>query len=406
MSTEPSQDGFQMKSHLDWKETEIGKVTTLQRGFDLASRYRKSGSVPIVTSSGVSDFHDTAKVQGPGVVTGRYGTIGQTFFVEGEYWPLNTTLFVSDFHGNDEKFCYYLLKTIDFASHSGKSGVPGINRNDIHALLISAPTEVPEQQAIAKALGDVDGLIASLEALIAKKRDIKLGAMQELLSGHCRLPGFARSQKLAATELGKLPSDWSVADLREINEKVGSGITPTGGSKVYTLSGRPFVRSQNVGWGVLLLDDMSFISDDIHATFDGTEIHYGDVLLNITGASIGRCTIADARVAGGNVNQHVCIIRPKSASISSEFLAHFLLSRSGQRQIESFQAGGNRQGLNFEQVRSVKLPLPSFHEQQAIAQLISDMDAEIATLEAKLAKTRDVKQGMMQVLLTGEVRLI
>src|SRR5690554_4841964 len=115
-----------------WREAELGDVATLQRGFDLPARLRRSGQVPIVSSSGVSGWHDRAMVKAPGVVTGRYGTIGEVFFEDTDFWPLNTTLWVSDFHGNDERFIYYMLNRVDYATHSGKSGVPGVNRNDLH----------------------------------------------------------------------------------------------------------------------------------------------------------------------------------------------------------------------------------------------------------------------------------
>ena len=117
--------------------------------------------------------------------------------------------------------------------------------------------------------------------------------------------------------------------------------------------------------------------------------------------------MADARVQSGNVNQHVCIIRTDQTSLQTAFLNYFLLSTAGQRQIDSFQAGGNRQGLNFGQVRSFRLPLPTtLAEQTAIATVFSDMDSEIVALETKLAKARQIKQGMMQELLTGRIRLV
>lgn len=325
------------------------------------------------------------------MVTGRYGTIGEVFYIERDFWPLNTTLFVRDFHGNDPLFISYLLRTIDFQTHSGKSGVPGVNRNDLHEEVISLPSSLPEQQAIAEALRDVDGLISAVDALIAKKRAIKGGAMQELLTGQRRLPGFA--------------GEWAVKTLGEIAIKIGSGITPTGGEKVYKAEGRPFIRSQNVGWGTLLLDDIAFIDEETHDSFKATEICAHDVLLNITGASIGRSAVADSRVENGNVNQHVCIIRPVESELNPYFLNTFLLSNQGQKQIDSFQSGGNRQGLNFGQIRSFVINLPPVAEQTAIAQILADMDAEIAALVQKRAKTVALKQGMMQMLLTGQVGL-
>jgi len=117
--------------------------------------------------------------------------------------------------------------------------------------------------------------------------------------------------------------------------------------------------------------------------------------------------MANETIAQGNVNQHVCIIRTNESELESRFLNLFLLSVYGQRQIDSFQAGGNRQGLNFGQIRSFKIYRPrTIQEQQAIAEILTDMDTEITALEARRAKTVAVKQGMMQALLTGRVRLV
>lgn len=208
------------------------------------------------------------------------------------------------------------------------------------------------------------------------------------------------------TEFGIIPDDWDEVTLDSATIKVGSGITPRGGSNVYQAYGRPFVRSQNVGWGILSLEDLAFISDEIHATFDATEIQLDDVFLNITGASIGRSAIADERVVNGNVNQHVCIIRTMSEKLHPRYLNYFLLSNMGQSQIDSFQAGGNRQGLNFGQIRSFHLVIPpTLTEQRAIADALSDVDERIIALDEAITKKRDLKQGTMQRLLTGEERL-
>ena len=207
------------------------------------------------------------------------------------------------------------------------------------------------------------------------------------------------------TEVGLIPDDWDAVHLGDTATKVGSGVTPTGGARVYKQGGRPFIRSQNIGWGNLLLDDIAYIDDETHAKFQNTEIEADDVFLNITGASIGRSAIADARVEKGNVNQHVCIIRTDQIVLHPRFLKYFLLSTTGQKQIDSFQAGGNRQGLNFGHIRSFRLPLPSTPEQHAIAEALSDADALIESLEQLLAKKRQIKKGAMQELLTGKKRL-
>lgn len=215
---------------------------------------------------------------------------------------------------------------------------------------------------------------------------------------------YLASDSRRQTEIGELPASWSVRSLSELTIKIGSGKTPAGGSARYRSHGRPFVRSQNVAWGDLQLDDLVHIDEATHSEFPGTEIADGDVLLNITGASIGRSAVADSRIVGGNVNQHVCIIR--TTGLGSRLTNYFLLSPIGQRQIDSFQAGGNREGLNFRQVGAIKLPCPpSQHEQQAIAEALSDADAIIESLSLLLVKKRQIKQGTMQELLTGKKRL-
>ena len=193
--------------------------------------------------------------------------------------------------------------------------------------------------------------------------------------------------------------EWKGLELGPLTTKVGSGITPTGGDKNYKSEGRPFVRSQNVGWDELILDDVAFIDEEIHQSFDSTEIKVSDVLLNITGASIGRSAVADSRITGGNVNQHVCIIRTKQDELNPVLLNHFLISERGQKQIDSFQAGGNRQGLNFAQIRSFKIPLPpTTNEQRKICDCLTSIGELITTQTRKLDALKIHKKGLMQQL--------
>ena len=179
----------------------------------------------------------------------------------------------------------------------------------------------------------------------------------------------------------------------ELTTKVGSGVTPRGGEAVYKTEGHPFVRSQNVGLGNLLLDDIAFIDEETHLRQKSTELQFNDVLLNITGASIGRSALVDKQIVGGNVNQHVCIIRTKENLVPS-FICSFLLSNYGQRQIDSFQAGGNRQGLNFEQIKSIKITIPSKDEQIKIAKLLRAIDERIATQNKIIEKLQSLIKGL------------
>ena len=187
--------------------------------------------------------------------------------------------------------------------------------------------------------------------------------------------------------------EWEKHTIGELAIKVGSGVTPKGGETVYKKEGHPFVRSQNVGLGVLLLEDIAYIDDTTHIRQKNTELQIDDVLLNITGASIGRCAVVNEQIAGGNVNQHVCIIRTKD-NLVSPFLCNFLLSNYGQKQIDSFQAGGNRQGLNFEQIKSIKIGIPCVKEQSKIAKTLQLLDERIATQNKIIEKLESLIKGL------------
>ena len=192
--------------------------------------------------------------------------------------------------------------------------------------------------------------------------------------------------------------EWKMCTIGELTTKVGSGVTPRGGEAVYKTEGHPFVRSQNVGLGNLLLDDIAFIDEETQLRQKNTELQFNDVLLNITGASIGRSALVDKQIVGGNVNQHVCIIRTKENLVPS-FICSFLLSNYGQRQIDSFQAGGNRQGLNFEQIKSIKITIPSKDEQIKIAKLLRAIDERIATQNKIIEKLQSLIKGLVDSLL-------
>jgi type I restriction enzyme S subunit len=151
--------------------------------------------------------------------------------------------------------------------------------------------------------------------------------------------------------------------------KIGSGKTPAGGAETYQDSGVIFLRSQNIHFDGLRLDDVAYIDPGVHREMFGTRVVPGDVLLNITGASLGRVTHFPDGLGEANVNQHVCIIRP-NGSLDSRYLSYALSARTSQGQIISMQVGGNRDGLNFEQVGNLEIPVPGIETQRRIADLM------------------------------------
>ena len=146
------------KSGGQWQQVALGDVLTLQRGFDLSRNKRQDGPYPVIASTGPVGSHQEFKVEGPGVVIGRSGSIGGGQYIKTDFWPLNTTLWVKDFKGNDRKFCYYLLRSLDLASFNAGSGVPTLNRNHIHPMPVHIPP-LSEQRRIAHILGTLDDKI-------------------------------------------------------------------------------------------------------------------------------------------------------------------------------------------------------------------------------------------------------
>ncbi|MFQ2228007.1 restriction endonuclease subunit S [Aeromonas hydrophila] len=172
----------------DWCSRQIGQFAPLQRGFDLPSSKRVDGMYPVVYSNGIVNTHNRFQVKGPGVVTGRSGTLGKVHFIDGDYWPHNTSLWVTKFNAADPLFVFYLFGYIGFERFASGSGVPTLNRNDAHSFILAVPSLKEEQTAIAAILSDMDSELTALEQKLAKARSLKQGMMQQLLTGRIRLP--------------------------------------------------------------------------------------------------------------------------------------------------------------------------------------------------------------------------
>lgn len=196
-------------------------------------------------------------------------------------------------------------------------------------------------------------------------------------------------------------SDWEVLKLGDISIKVGSGNTPSGGDKVYTDKGIPFIRSQNVINNQLILDEV-YIPNDINAKMKGSIVKANDILLNITGGSIGRSCVVPSLFETGNVNQHVCIIRLNNMS-EPLFYQSFLSSSKGQKLIYQGMTGSGREGINFQSIRLFKIPSPLLPEQEKIATFISSVDKKIEQLTKKKELLERYKKGVLQKVFKQEI---
>ena len=203
-----------------FREVRLGDVLMFQRGFDITKNNQSDGDIPIVSSSGVSSFHDKWRVKGPGVVIGRKGTLGTVHFISGNYWPHDTTLWVKDFKGNEPRFLHYFIQTLKLENFDVGASNPTLNRNHIHKIKILFPKEIDTQQKIAAILAGYDGLIE-----INKRR---IGVLEKLAEEiyrewfvRLRFPGYERSRIVKG-----LPQGWSLVKSERGFEFTGGG-TPS-----------------------------------------------------------------------------------------------------------------------------------------------------------------------------------
>ena len=304
-----------------WAQRKLGDVIELKRGYDLPRRQREPGRIPVVSSSGVTGSHRESKVAGPGVVTGRYGTLGKVYFILGDFWPLNTTLYVRDFKGNDPRFVHYMLHGLDFSGYSDKAAVPGLNRNHMHEEPVRIPINVAEQRAIAHILGTLDDKIElnrrmneTLEAMaraLFKSWFVDFDPVRAKMEGrNTGLPQDIADQfpdRMVDSEMGEIPEGWTVSQIGNEVEAVG-GSTPSTKESSYWHEGEHYwatPKDLSKLWSPVLLDTNRKITDAGLQKISSRTLPVGTVLLS-SRAPIGYLAIAEIPTA---VNQGFIAMR-------------------------------------------------------------------------------------------------
>jgi len=349
----------------------LGEVIELKRGYDLPKDRRRSGDVPIVSSAGISGWHDEVKVDGPGVVTGRYGTIGETFYLTGGFWPLNTALYVRDFKGNDPRFVSYLLRIIDFDAVSAKSSVPGVNRNHLHAAPIRVPP-VEQQRAIGEVLGALDDKIAANRKVVAVASSMSRG--------------LARRDAAAGRD----------CTLGDVAELVTRGVAPRYADDGYAVLNQKCIRNGRVN--IQLARRTTMLPKAVEKV-----LRRGDVLVNSTGQGtlgrVGPWTRDDVPVL---VDTHISIVRVDPARADPDYVGTLLLHREAD--IEALAEGTTGQTeLRRDALRALPLRLPALDVQRGVAihlrSLSKLMDGREDEIE-RLAATRD---ELLPLLMSGRI---
>jgi restriction endonuclease S subunit len=280
----------------------------------------------------------------------------------------------------------------------------GMNLSTVQQVRLNLPPTKVEQEAIAGALSDADALIQSLERLLTKKRQIKQSAKQELLTGKKRLPGFENPADYQETEAGFIPADWRQVSLLEACSKIqdGTHFSPRAGGRDFL-----YVTSKNIRYGFLDLSTAESIDAAQHqAIYKRCDVRKGDLLLTKDGANTGNAAL-NSLDEQFSLLSSVAFLRFDVGIFNADYFVHQILSFHGQRQIQEAMSGNAITRLTLEKIRKLTFPVPpTKSEQDAIATVLSTIDAETALTESKLTKARQLKQGMMQELLTGRIRLV
>ena len=301
-----------------------------------------------------------------------------------EIWVLKTNLKKAV-----PNFSYYIVQSDNFieaASESYGTHMPRSEWKTVKELTIPLPP-FPEQTAIAAILSDTDRLLAALRALIGKKRAVKTAAMQRLLSGRLRLPGFASNDRMKNSELGEIPEDWEVVKLGEI-ANINMGQSPNSSNYNKSGDGLPLLQGN-----ADIANRKAIIRN--YTTQITKVADSGDILLSVR-APVGAVAKTDFECC---IGRGLCSIK-----FPNEYLYQYLIFF--ENQWEQYSKGSTFDSINSNELKEILLPIPkSKPEQTAIAQTLSDMDSEIAALEARAAKLAQIKQGLMQNLLTGKIRV-
>ena len=367
----------------EWEMKRLGDFAPLQRGFDLPTNKIVSGDYPVVYSNGILNFHNEYKAKGPGVVTGRSGTIGKVTFVESNYWPHNTSLWVTDFKGNNPKYVFHLYRYLDLSKFASGSGVPTLNRNDVHASKFVIPPTC-EQDKIVDVLDFWDTAIEKQSELIKKLKLRKRALMQQLLTGKKRLPGFSGEWK--RVPIKSFAKEISIRNNEEKNFTVLSCTKYDGLVPSLEYFGRQIYSTDLRSYKIVPQYNFAYATNHIEEGSIGYQSKYEYGLIS---------------------PMYTVFITDKS-EIDDVFLFAVLKSHHLIYLYQSMMEGSinRRGGLRWDSFSTIKIDLPPLSEQKAISTFLKVADKEIELANENLTNLQSQKRGLMQQLLTGKKRLL
>lgn len=367
-------------NHLgNWRNGELGNFITLKRGFDLPQQKREDGQVPIFSSSGITGTHSTAMVNAPGVITGRYGTIGEVFYAAEDFWPLNTTLFVEDFHGNDAEFIYYFLKTLEWSKFTSASAVPGINRNTVHKETVSLP-DIETQRRIASTL-------SMLDEKIKTNTEINDNLEQQAQAIY--------HERFETVSPNDLPSEWRIVTLGEV---------ATISNKSFNPLKEPEILLEH--YSIPAFDEARFPVFEL-----STSIKSNKFIIDASCFMISKLNPTTKRVwkpyclTGNAVCSTEFIVYKAKDKTITDFLYSVIDSNSFSDFMCSHVTGstGSRQRTTPSDTLSYELILPSEDELAEFQSLVSPMYAQIRINAIENDRLKRLRDSLLPKLMSGEI---
>lgn len=369
-----------------WQCKMLGEVCTLQRGFDLPTHDRKTGRFPLVSSSGISDTHDDGPVLSPGVVTGRSGSIGNVFYIEDAFWPLNTTLYVRDFHGNLPRFVYYLLVAFDLKKYAGGTGVPTLNRNDVHGVQVIVPNELPEQQRIVTLLDEAFDGIATARAHAEKN----LQNARAIFESHLQSVFSQRGD------------GWEEKTLEQISTTFGRGKSrhrPRNEPKLY--GGKyPFIQTGDIRNAGHFITEYSQTYSDFGLA-QSKLWPKGTICITIA------ANIAETGILGFDAcfPDSVIGVVPNPAEAEVGFVEYLL--QSFKVRIQALGKGSAQANINMGTFENERFPFPGVVEQRRIVAKLDDLSEETQRLECiyqqKITALDALKKSLLHRAFSGQL---
>ncbi len=360
----------------EWKTSTIGEIAPLQRGYDLPTNNVISGTIPVVYSNGILRFHNEGKCQAPAIITGRSGTIGKfTYIDHGEYWPHNTSLWVTTFHKNYPRFVYYFFQNVGFEKYATGSGVPTLNRNDIHKHIESIPSNKEEQQAIASYFTSLDSQISASTSRLASLKQMKAASLQAMFPQEgetvpkIRFKGFKGEwKKVKADSIFKTFNEKNRPDLPVLSATQDRGM----------------VTRESIGYNI-------FHDTSNEATYK--HILPGQFVIHLRSFQGG---FAHSEIEG-IASPAYTIIDFKNKDLYHDYYWRYVfMSKEFIKRLELITYGiRDGRSISYDEFKEMSFLVPSKEEQIKIASYLKNLDRQISLQSQRLEKLKQIKSACL-----------